>query len=297
MNNIEEIKIQNQFDCFIKMYSYIANAILENGGKRGERAVRDALQKYGEDRGKKLREAHLEKGVKTNLRAFRHSGNCCGEDPRFYRTILKDSGQVQIWEVYSCPLEHMWRNLNCGKAGAFYCEECVHAMVKAYTCGKGQANLSDLMTCERDTYCRFSLYYRPANLDERQRDESFGNSCKEGMEKEADETDMLPDYSINENFIKLYYYLLGCAKELLGQEGISSVALGLKSLKKDIAETLKKESDNVDHPLDLDFMKDYFPLELTEQEDLWDQYSGNDAERLLRVNLIAPLKKDLNLLG
>lgn len=288
MNNIEEIKGQNQFDCFIKMYSYIAATLLENGGKRGERAVREALQKYGEDRGKRLREDHMEKGIKTNLASLLHGENCCGEDPRFFRNIIKDTEQVQLWEVYSCPLEHMWRQLGSGKAGSFYCEECVHAMVKAYTGGKGQANLSDRMTCDRDTYCCFSLYYRPANLDEHQKELSFGDGLK------INETS---SYNIGENFIRLYYYLLGSAKEMMGQEGVSSVAAGLKALEEDVAKALKKEADHIDYPLNQEFMKDYFPISTSGEEALWEQYSGNDAKRLLIVNLLHPLEKDLDLLG
>lgn len=286
MNNIEEIKGQNQFDCFIKMYSYVANAILDTCGNRGERAVRNALQNYGEDRGENLRKLHLEQGIKTNLSSLMAAENCCGEDPRFFRSTVRATEQVQLWEVYSCPLEHMWRSMNSKRAGSFYCEECVHSMVKAYTGGKGQANLSDRMTCGRDTYCRFSLYYRPANLDEEQKQESFG---PEGNNAEK-------VYEVKVHFIKLYYYLLKEASEILGQEGINAVAVGLRGLAEDMEKALKTEADHVGRSVDRRFLEEFFPVE-TEmgKETLWEEYSANDAERLLRTNLIRPLEKALDL--
>lgn len=286
MNNIEEIKEQNQFDCFIKMYAYIAGALLENG-KRGEQTVREALIRYGEDRGHRLRTLHIEIGIKTNLKALCQAENCCGEDPRFYRKSVKDMEEVQLWEVYSCPMVHMWRTLEAQKAGMLFCEEVVHAIVRAYTCGKGQANLSDRMTCERDTFCRFSLYYRSANLDEEQRNRSFG---------EGGQAPVMPSYDINENFIKLYYFLLSSAKDIMGQEGIRAVAAGLKRLAEDLVRALKKEASHVDRLLDEKFMRDFFPLQLDmEKEVLWEQYSAHDAEKLLRVNLMRTLYHELNL--
>lgn len=286
MNNIEEIKRQNQFDSFTKMYAYVAGALLENG-KRGEQAVREALIRYGEERGNRLRMLHMEKGIKTNLKSLCRAENCCGEDPRFYRKSVKDTEEVQLFEVYSCPMEHMWRMLGSEKAGMLYCEEVVHAMMRTYTCGKGQGNLSDLMTCERDNFCRFSLYYRPANLDEEQKSRSFG---------EMGQALIMPSYDINENFIRLYYYLLSSAKEFMGQDGIRAVAAGLNRLAKDLVKALKKEASHVDRILDDKFMEDFFPLELNmENEALWEQYSGHDAKKLLWVNLIRTLTHELNL--
>lgn len=287
MNNIEEIKWQNQFDCFIKMYTYVAGTILEICGNRGEKAVRSALQKYGEERGEKLRRDHMNRNIKTNLSSLMAAENCCGEDPRFFRKSVKSTEQVQLLEVYSCPLEHMWRRMKSEKIGSLYCEECVHSMVKAYTCGKGQANLSDRMTCERDTYCRLSLYYRPANMDEEQRNSSFGLMDGEKAE---------PAYGICENFVKLYCHLLGEAGELLGQDGINAVAMGLRKLTKDMEEALRSEADHIGHPVDRSFYKEYFPVGLEKwEEQTWKGYSENNAARLLRVNFIHPLETALNL--
>lgn len=293
MNNSEEIKSQNQFDCFVKLYTYLANAVLENGGSRGERAIRDGLIRYGEDKGRNLRDFHIEKGIKTNLASLLHSENFCGEDPRFYRTILKDTVEVQLYEVYSCPLERIWRALegsqgtkNSLRIGAFYCEECAHAVVRGYTEGKGQANLSDRLTCGRDTYCRFSLYLRPANLDEAQRMRSFGE----------EDTPAEASFHICENFIKLYYCLLCSAGEILGQEGICFIAKGLKELEADLSKSLKLEAEHLDRPLDREFMGDFFPLNLDCGEDhLWSQCPDYDAKKLLLVNLLAPIKKKLKL--
>ena len=85
MNNLEEIKFQNKFDYFAKMYGFIARSMMEAGGKRGERAVREAVIRYGRDLGEGIRKAYLELGKKTNLHTLFQMEPCCGTDPRFKR--------------------------------------------------------------------------------------------------------------------------------------------------------------------------------------------------------------------
>lgn len=179
MNSLDEIKEQSKFDCFARMYGYIAEAVMKAGGNRGERAVREAVIRYGEELGKRIRREILERGGHTDLAAMCRAQHCCGEDPRFCRHTVRDERESQMFEVYSCPMETAWRKTGCLRAGAIYCEECVHAAVRGYTGGKGQANLSNYMTCSRDFFCRFSVYLRPANLDEAQRRECFGEMEEE----------------------------------------------------------------------------------------------------------------------
>ena len=179
MNNLEEIKFQNKFDYFAKMYGFIARSMMEAGGKRGERAVREAVIRYGRDLGEGIRKAYLELGKKTNLHTLFQMEPCCGTDPRFKRNIIKDTEEVQLQEVYHCPLAEVWKREDCTEAGRCYCEELAHSLLDAYTDGRGQANVSNSMTCDRDFFCRFAFYLRPANMDEDQKEQCFGNRGEE----------------------------------------------------------------------------------------------------------------------
>lgn len=292
MNNLYEVKEQCRFDCFVKMYGYIAQAMMEIGGNRGERAVRDAVIRYGEEFGEQLREELLEQGVQTNLRSMLRAECCCGSDPRFFRTVIRDEKESQMFEVYSCPMETVWRKKGCQAAGAIYCEEWIHAAIRAFTQGKGQANLSNYLTCKRDSFCRFSLYLRPANLDEAQRQECFGEDRTEGeglMEKEG---------GIASYFLSLYRCLFHSAKEYLGLDGQAAVLVGLDRLCSDEAEALRLEADHTGENLTFEFIQQYFPLPLGRKEecggDAVSALSGEE-ERLVALHLTEGLLRKLNL--
>lgn len=287
MNNINEIKTQYQFDFFIKMYTFTANRLLESCGNAGERAVRNALQKYGAELGESLRRQHLEQGIRTNLASLMASENCCGEDPRFFRHTLKATEQVQLWEVYGCPLARLWKQMGADRAGMFYCEECVHSIVLAYTQGKGQANLGERLTSERDSRCSFALYYRPANLDDEQREQSFSS-----------ENSPLPSrqYVISDHFIKLYSRLFEEAGSQLGTAGINAIAAGLRDLAANAADSMSIESRHTDLAPDLSFLDSFFPIHMdADQDPLWEILGADNARRLLEINLIHPLKLAMNL--
>ncbi len=292
MNNLHEIKEQSQFDCFVKMYGYIAQAMIEAGGNRGERAVREAVIRYGEEFGERLREELLEQGVQTNLRSMLRAENCCGADPRFFRTVIRDEKESQMFEVYSCPMEAVWRKKGCQEAGVIYCEEWIHAAVRAFTQGKGQANLSNHLTCKRDSFCRFSLYLRPANLDEAQRQECFGEDRTEG------EGLTIKKDSIVSHFMSLYRCLLRSAKEYLGLDGQAAVLTGLDRLCSDEAEELRVEADHTGEKLTFEFIQQYFPLSLGRKEECRSEAEktmSGEEERLIALHLTEGLLRKLNL--
>jgi len=287
MNSLEEIKSQNKFDCFVRMYGYIAQAILDAGGSRGERAVREAVIRYGNELGENLQKVHVESGRKTNLHTLLADGTCCGEDPRFYRNTVKDTEQVQLYEVFCCPMETIWRKDGCTQAGRLYCEEYVHSLLKTYTNGKGQANVSNMMTCERDSFCRFAMYLRPANMDEEQREMCFGgellNQTKQNME-----------YQIEEHFLLLYGHLAAAAEEFLGLDGTAALAKGLDRLAESTATALVSEAERTGESLDGHFVKNYFPLELEGRMEYPQGFElKSDAWQMLQSHLLGRLRKKL----
>lgn len=310
MYNLDEIKLQNQQDCLSKMYMELAKSICESTGKKAEGIIREAVRRYGADRGKELKEKHLNKGIKTNLMSLFTESCECSNDPRFRKNIIEQNEQVRLWEIYTCPMADMWNKSGKSKLGSFYCEECTHALVSAYTDGKGQTNLSNILICERDNFCRFSVYFRPANLSEEKRKLCFGDAENTDValaEKEENNSDIMNNeykacmfeefkQDINTMFIKLYYYLLEVSQEILSDEGVCAIALGLRNLTKTILSSITTQAENTGNIVDKEFIYINFPLNIdSANEPLWEKYSKNDAKKLIDINFLIPLKKQLDI--
>lgn len=296
MYNLEEIKLQNQHDCYSRMYMFVADSINDIGGRKAEGVLREAVRRFGEDRGDTLREQHIKENIKTNLYSLFAKGGDAGHDPRFRQEIIREDSQVRIWEVFTCPMADMWNKNGKSKIGSCYCEEFMHAYVKAYTKGKGQTNISTILTCPRDNHCRFSEYYRPANLDEEQKKQSFEENEQDSNLKAAVKNEKEFKKAVNMMFIKLYYYLLGTAKEKMGDDGVSAVAIGLRKLAVASAEILKIQADHTGNPVNEAFVDRNFPLLLnTDDEPLWKQYDKNEAKTILKTSYLDPLKAYLEL--
>ncbi len=297
MYNLDEIKLQNQQDCLTRMYMEVAGSIYENAGRKAEGIIREAVRRYGADRGKELKEKHLNNGVKTNLLSLFTVGCDCKDDPRVRKNIIEQNEQVRLWEVYTCPMADMWNRNSKGKLGSFYCEECTHALVNAYTEEKGQTNLSNMLTCKRDNFCRFSVYFRPANLTDEKKALCFGEN-KEASVKNALHTMETVDFkqSVNSMFIKLYYYLLEVSKERLGEEGVCIVALGLRKLAQSTVNAIALQADHTGNPTDQKFIDKNFPLNIdSNNEPLWERYNNHNAKELIDINFLIPLIKQLGI--
>ena len=59
------------------------------------------------------------------------------------------------------------------------------ARLLAYTENVGQLNLSKELTCPRDNFCRFSLFFREANMSRERAKEAFAH-CDPGYEAPKD---------------------------------------------------------------------------------------------------------------
>lgn len=290
MYNLDEIKLQNQQDCLSRMYMEVAGSILDNAGRKAEGIIREAVRRFGADRGNELKKKHIENHIKTNLLSLFTIGCDCKEDPRVRKNIIEQNEQVRLWEVYTCPMADMWNKSDKSKLGSFYCEECTHALVNSYTEGKGQTNLSNILTCKRDNFCRFSVYFRPANLTDEKKELCFGENNTTNIE----EVDF--KQGVNSSFIKLYYYLLEVSEERLGEEGICAVALGLRKLVQSTANAIAKQADHTGNPVDEKFIDKNFPLNInSNKEPLWESYNNHNAKELIDINFLIPLRKQLDI--
>lgn len=299
MNTIREISLQNQQDFWAMLYLHVGSSIMKICGRRGERIIRQAVRSMAEDKGRALKQAYLDNGIKTNLETLYAAEVNCSADPRVRMDVLREEEDIRIWEVYTCPMADLWLDADAGFLGNLYCEENQHGLVRGFTGGKGQLNLTKKLTCHRtngcraDNYCRFSSYYRAANVEEAQCRESFTGSGEEKQPLSPDQVVKLAG-GRRENCMMLLHYLTEAAEKEMGDEGRCAVAAGLRSL---VHPTARMMLHYADATLSEDlnkFAAENIPLELDCDEASWKEWGGQ-AFRLFQINFAGPLKKELGL--
>lgn len=247
MNTQEEIKAQFQFNCFGKLYAYLSSSLLQWGGIKGERLIRQAVVEYAQKKGEQIRQHQVEAGISINLKNLFNAEPCCGADPRFYRVTLRDTKQAQLQEVYSCPLAKQWATMDKIFSGSLYCEEYAHALVRGYTSGKGQANISNSLTCPRDNRCVQAFYYRTANMTPQQQME-FENG-----------TEASPEWDTGRNLLYLYHAFYKNVKDQ-GVDGVAALDRGLRAFAKDVICAVPDQADRAGWAVDTVFMDAFLPV-------------------------------------
>jgi hypothetical protein len=297
MYSIEDIKFQNQQDCFTYLFYYLSRALLGVLGRKGEEAVRGAVKTFGAALGERARQNLTAAGYKPNLKELAERGADCIIDPRFRFHPIRATEQELWLEVLTCPMADLWRRLDAGKLGLMFCEEYCHAYFGAFSEGIAQTNLSKILTCPDDNHCRLSVYYRPANLDAEKRAQVFS------LYREPPAAELKrPDGEGPAGGMKYRYYLLYQsfydAAEEAGEEGKCAVAVGLRELAAAQAEELRRHADETRRKLDGSFIRENFPGALEKRTDgLYDACLSEQANRCLDVNFCRLFLDRLELLG
>lgn len=291
MYTYTDIKLQNQQDAFSAMFLYVSRNILRLCGERtGEGVVREAVRRAGRASGRRQMERLRAAGVKTNLYNLFSCGRDFTEDPRMREKAVFDEEDRQIWEVYTCPLADFWNRRGGGKLGSFYCEEYQYARVLAFTEGVGQLNLSKELTCPRDNFCRFSLYFREANMTPQRAKETFAH-CDPGYQAPAElPADAAFGAGVRDMTISIYCHLVEVARERCGREGVCAVAEGLKEWSAQALEALHTQAVHTLCPLDHTFAEKNFPLPLhIGEEEAWAPYPDPEARKMMQNLVLDPI--------
>lgn len=284
------------------LYLHIGKSIMEVCGRRGEAVIRSALQSIAEEEGHRFRQACLDQGAKPNLQALYQLGCGCSADPRMRSAVLCDQEQMRIWEVYTCPMANLWLDHDQSFLANLYCEENQLGLLAAYTGGKGQFHLTKKLTCHRsngcrpDNYCRFSAYYRAANVDKEQRAECFSQEG-EAVPLPAPLSPLETQHqALARKCVQLICSLAAQAKEQFGTEGLCAVSMGLRELVAPTADMLLHYADMTLSKDMSAFVRDNLPLVLdVQQDEVWTQYGGEEGRQLYDAGFAAPLKKRLGL--
>lgn len=285
MYSYTEIPFQNMQDCLSSLFLTLGKQIMEVMGRKGETVIRKAVQSFGVSLGEETRDKLKQEGKRQSLKELAEQKELF-LDPRF-RILPIRTRQQELWaEVHTCPVADYMKAQGGAEIGLMFCEEFCHAFFKGYTDGKAQANLSKVLMGAYDNHCRFSIYYRPANLEAGKRDQVFD---PETTEQEAD----LPDQRLLHNtewmqklYLRLYASLYEEAAQLGGREGICAIALGLRRLSVKQKEDLEKWAQARRMTCDAQFIENNYPVLLDEEKNVFSIYLNEEEERLFRENFL-----------
>lgn len=280
MNRIKEMQIGNLQDCWSILYMEMAKALLEADPMEGEAALREAVRRYGRERGEKLRCRHKESGLKINLENLFTYYDLPG-DPRFRRRKIRLNPQERLSDTLICPIAELWEQSGEKKLGRIYCEEFHHAMFGAYA-KKAQIDLAKTLTQEGDHYCCFAVYLRPANMSAEERKEAFAEFDKEYKLPE--------DFSYDEGThkkgfqmlaVRFLYHMIDTAVEYMGDKGEEAARKGLMNLASSYYRFLKEKNQEMEVPFDAAFLEENCPLSThMSDDDLWEEYVDEKVKKI-----------------
>lgn len=263
----ERLKQTIMQDTFARQYVHLARAFMTYG-PRGERALREAIRLFARMRGESLQRIHLDAGLKLNLHNLFTYGDMPG-DPRTRRNQIRLNSQERLSETLICAIYDNWREMDAVGLGRIYCEEFHHAKWSAYA-PKSQTNLTQTLTQEGDDYCRFSVYLRPANMDDAERSLSFDETNGPGPEPVD-----YPTPSHRAGYAMLTLRMLHAAaltmRTEFGHEGIERLGRAVTDFATDLSALLRQRADSVDLPYDREFMREHCPIPFPD-DPVWEQW-------------------------
>jgi len=256
MDYRDRLKMTNPQDIFAREYIYLARCMVDNYGEDGERALREAIRRFAVDRGRSLREAHLKAGLKINLYNLFTYGDL-STDPRMRRNKIKLTPQERLSETLVCALYDQWRLMDAVALGRIYCEEVHHAKFGAYA-PKSQTNLTQTLT-QGDDYCRFSVYLRPANMDDEEKAISFEEY---GQPEPKPVTYSVPSYRHGFAMlaVRLVHAFVLTAERRFGEEGVKRLCDTLSGFADDVVRFLKDKANLVGVEFDGQYVVENCPI-------------------------------------
>jgi hypothetical protein len=285
----------NLSDCYTLLYGYVAQQLIADCGERGEKAVREAIRRFGIDRATASREKHLAAGAKINMLNLFTLYHDLPGDPRFRRELQEINPQERVSHTLVCPVADVWKAHGQTSIGRIYCEEFHPACYNAYAYGYTYVNLAKTLTQEGDEYCAFNVVLRPENLPEDLRPLCF---------EEYDPTYIAPRFPHEEingkqGFsslsVKLYFYLLQTALEYLGEEAACMAEKGLRNFAAAAAEILKKSASESALKIDAAYISDNVPIEMSVCEPMWEKYSACRAKERMKEHFCDVLLRKLEI--
>lgn len=282
MNRLESIQLDNLQDSWVIMYTYIAKELIDSGGFEGEVVLREAIRRYGRDRGLVNRKRLLDNNIKINLITLFCEGRDRPGDSRFLSSRSYTSEQEYSSCIHVCSFADLWKHYGVKRLGRIYCEEFHIACYEAFSFGRMKVNLARSLTQDGDDRCIFSHTLRPENMTSDERKLCFPEFDPEYVRPEIDMPKPIGKSGFNMLWIKMYYHFLSCATEQMGDLGRVFVGNGLRRAAKEQANLLKIKSQATEQQLDEIYVNENLPLNIDiEKEPMWQSYDQFGAKQLL----------------
>ena len=296
MNRLEAIRLDSLQDSWVIMYTFIAKELTEAGGFTGEAALREAVRRYGRDRGLTNRQRLLDNNIKINLLTLFCEGRDRPGESRFLSVDTCTSEQEYSICVHICSFADLWKRYDAKRLGRIYCEEFHIACYEAFGFGKTKVNLARSLTQDGDDRCIFSHTLRPENMTEEERRLCFAEFDPEYVPPATPMPKPEGKSGFNMLWIKMYYHLLSSSMEYLGDLGRVMVGNGLRRAAKEQAEVFRAQARAMEREADRAYLTDHLPLNLNpDDEPLWETYDRFEARQLLIDCFYKPLFKEVSL--
>lgn len=296
MNRLEEIKLDSLQDSWVIMYTFVAKELLAQGGFQGEVALREAVRRYGRDRGLANQKRLLDNNIKINLVTLFCEGRDRPGESRFiaYNTFQSEEDFTVCTHI--CSFADVWKKYDAKAIGRIYCEEFHIACYEAFGFGATKVNLARSMTQDGDDRCIFNHTLRPENMTEEQRRLCFAKFDESYQPPDTPMPKPQGKGGFNMLWIKMYYHLLACAAEELGDMGRSIVGCGLRRAAQEQAKVFLENAQATERTVDRAYLTDHLPLSLDpDGEPLWEDYNQYGALALLKDCFYTPLLKEVGL--
>ena len=124
------------------LYTFIAKELTERRGSDGEQILREAVRRYGRDRGLTNQKRLLDHNIKINLLTLFNEGRDRPGEPRFTSRVIRNTREERISETLICSFADVWKKYDAKWLGRIYCEEFHLACYEAFSFGKAKINLT-----------------------------------------------------------------------------------------------------------------------------------------------------------
>ena len=296
MSRLEEIKLDSLQDSWVIMFTFLGKALLEEGGFQGEVALREGVRRFGRDRGLTNQKRLLDNNIKINLATLFCEGRDRPGESRFTAYYTFEDEEEYSVCTHICSFADVWKKYNAKHIGRIYCEEFHIACYEAFGFGVTKVNLARSLTQDGDDRCIFNPPLRPEKMTEEQRKLCFARFDPDYVHPEKEMPKPQGKSGFNMMWIKMYYHILSCAVEEMGDLGRVIVGNGLRVTAHEQAVAFLEEAEATERSVDWQYLVDHLPLNLDmDHEPLWEEYDQYGAREMLRECFYKPLLKEVNL--
>lgn len=277
----EDYEADHLQDQYTLMFGILGRRIVKELGIEGERALREAVRRYGADRGTKDRLKHEQAGCKVNMYSAFNCGAGLPGNKRTTSIRFQSLPRQHISQILTCPMAEIWDRYDCFDIGRIYCEEFHFAYYNTYGFGKTKVNLGTTLTERGAEYCSFNVILNPADLTQ-----ELAGRCFEEYDERPEKPDMsyFQKVSAQEGYrslyLRLYYYIAVTLQQYLGKKGRQTLINGLHELTDITADYIRKENPKPDTA----YLDDHYPAFLdTDREAGWQDYREENAKELFQT--------------